>query len=374
MSSTRVAIRAYSSPSKASTDRANPPRRGFWPRRSRQEGRDVAADARAGRLPGAEEIRALVLQGEPDRWSAETELLLFTAARRDHVERTIAPALEAGKVVICDRFADSTRVYQGATRGDLRVQGRHAARADDRARAGPDLPHRHGSRHRRCARASERVGSEDRFENFGHRTAGDAACRVSRPCPLARRFRVLAGNRPEAGGAYRRDGLCAPVSRRRVMSDPLPEPDRVDGAPHPRETMRLIGQDAAERDFLDAYAGDRLHHAWLITGPEGVGKATLAWRIATVPRGDAAFGGRGASRHARATANTRHRRRSPGHAPQPRAGRAVDLPSAPRSERQGRPDRRRYPRRRRARPQETDGALFGRRGPQGRSSWTLRTR
>ncbi|ETX14933.1 DNA polymerase III subunit delta' [Roseivivax halodurans JCM 10272] len=64
------------------------------------------------------------------------------------------------------------------------------------------------------------------------------------------------------------------------MSDPLPEPDRVEGAPHPRETMRLVGQEAAERGFLDAYAGDRLHHAWLITGPEGVGKATLAWRIA----------------------------------------------------------------------------------------------
>ncbi|MCG6901539.1 MAG: DNA polymerase III subunit delta' [Rhodobacter sp.] len=64
------------------------------------------------------------------------------------------------------------------------------------------------------------------------------------------------------------------------MSDEIPEPDRAPGAPHPRETMQLIGQDAAERDFLDAYAGNRLHHAWLISGPRGVGKATLAWRIA----------------------------------------------------------------------------------------------
>ncbi len=47
---------------------------------------------------------ALVLQGDPDRWSAETEILLFTAARRDHMERTILPALAAGKIVICDRF------------------------------------------------------------------------------------------------------------------------------------------------------------------------------------------------------------------------------------------------------------------------------
>lgn len=73
-----------------------------------------------GGSAGAEEIRALLLTGDQDRWSAETEILLFTAARRDHLEKTIQPALDAGQTVICDRFADSTRVYQGATRGDLR--------------------------------------------------------------------------------------------------------------------------------------------------------------------------------------------------------------------------------------------------------------
>lgn len=74
-----------------------------------------------GGSAGAEEIRALLLTGDPNRWSAETEILLFTAARRDHLEKTIRPALAEGKVVICDRFADSTRIYQGATRGDLRA-------------------------------------------------------------------------------------------------------------------------------------------------------------------------------------------------------------------------------------------------------------
>lgn len=59
-----------------------------------------------------------------------------------------------------------------------------------------------------------------------------------------------------------------------------PEPDRIDGAPHPRETGRLFGQQAAEEGFLDAFNSRRLHHAWLISGPRGVGKATLAWRIA----------------------------------------------------------------------------------------------
>lgn len=71
----------------------------------------------------------------------------------------------------------------------------------------------------------------------------------------------------------------------------LPEPDRIEGAPHPRETARLYGQDAAEQAFLTAYNAGRLHHGWLITGPRGVGKATLAWRIArfllaTPPAGD----------------------------------------------------------------------------------------
>ncbi|QUS34937.1 DNA polymerase III subunit delta' [Falsirhodobacter algicola] len=61
---------------------------------------------------------------------------------------------------------------------------------------------------------------------------------------------------------------------------PLPEPDRIDGAPHPRETHVLFGHDAAERTFLDALTSGRLHHGWLISGPRGVGKATLAWRIA----------------------------------------------------------------------------------------------
>lgn len=86
----------------------------------RAAGREVVLTREPGGSDGAEEIRALVLQGDPDRWSARTEILLFTAARRDHLERTIAPALAAGKVVICDRFADSTRMYQGLSRGDLR--------------------------------------------------------------------------------------------------------------------------------------------------------------------------------------------------------------------------------------------------------------
>ena len=60
----------------------------------------------------------------------------------------------------------------------------------------------------------------------------------------------------------------------------IPEPDRIEGAPHPRETHRLFGHDKAEADFLSAFTTGRMHHGWLITGPRGVGKATLAWRLA----------------------------------------------------------------------------------------------
>ena len=65
------------------------------------------------------------------------------------------------------------------------------------------------------------------------------------------------------------------------MDTDLPEPDRIDGAPHPRDTARLFGQGAAEAAFLSAFNADRLHSGWLITGPQGIGKATLAYRIAT---------------------------------------------------------------------------------------------
>lgn len=87
----------------------------------RAGGRDPVLTREPGGAPGAEDIRRLLVEGDPDRWSPETEILLFTAARRDHLERTIRPALTMGRDVITDRFADSTRVYQGATRGDLRA-------------------------------------------------------------------------------------------------------------------------------------------------------------------------------------------------------------------------------------------------------------
>ncbi|MBV1896599.1 MAG: dTMP kinase [Rhodobacteraceae bacterium] len=132
----------------------------------RAEGHDVVLTREPGGSAGAEEIRKLVLEGDPDRWSAETEILLFTAARRDHLERTILPALTKGQVVICDRFADSTRMYQGLSRGDLRtvVDQLHSlmiGREPDLTiliDMDPDTG---------LNRALARQGSEERFEDFG---------------------------------------------------------------------------------------------------------------------------------------------------------------------------------------------------------------
>lgn len=161
----------------------------------RDKGRDVVLTREPGGSPGAEEIRALVLRGAPDRWSAETEILLFTAARRDHLERTIQPALASGKVVICDRFADSTRMYQGLSRGDLRktVDDLHALMIG----VEPDLtilidmdPAKG------LSRALSRQTSEERFENFGEELqtkmrAGFLALAKE----FSERFRVIDGGR-----------------------------------------------------------------------------------------------------------------------------------------------------------------------------------
>jgi dTMP kinase len=85
--------------------------------RLKSAGVEVVATREPGGSPGAEAIRALLVTGDPDRWSAVSETLLMYAARRDHIERTIRPALQRGAWVISDRFADSSRAYQGAGGG-----------------------------------------------------------------------------------------------------------------------------------------------------------------------------------------------------------------------------------------------------------------
>lgn len=85
--------------------------------RLRAAGVAVVSTREPGGTTGAEAIRALLLGGRVDRWAASTELLLMLAARDDHARRLIRPALDGGSWVLCDRFVDSTRVYQGLAAG-----------------------------------------------------------------------------------------------------------------------------------------------------------------------------------------------------------------------------------------------------------------
>lgn len=131
------------------------------------DGRDVVTTREPGGSPGAESIRELVLKGSADRWSPATETLLMYAARRDHIERVIRPALERGAWVICDRFADSTRAYQGAAGG---VDPKFISALETYILEGTrpdltlvfDLPADVG-----LERAHARAGSEMRFESKG---------------------------------------------------------------------------------------------------------------------------------------------------------------------------------------------------------------
>ncbi len=126
----------------------------------------VATTREPGGSPGAEEIRKLLVKGEPGRWDALTETLLMFAERADHVTHTIQPALAGGVWVICDRFTDSTYAYQGAGRG---LPAETIGRIEEAVMGGfrpdltlvLDLPAETG-----LQRAHARKGAETRFEKF----------------------------------------------------------------------------------------------------------------------------------------------------------------------------------------------------------------
>ena len=170
------------------------------------QGRAVRLTREPGGSPGAEDIRRLVLEGDADRWSPETEILLFTAARRDHMERTIQPALAAGEVVICDRFADSTRMYQGLGRAELRtlVDQLHALMI----RREPDLTFLVDiDAETGLARALGRAGGEERFESMG----------LDMQTRMRDGFLTLAGEHPDRvrviDGARPEDAVATDIAR-----------------------------------------------------------------------------------------------------------------------------------------------------------------
>lgn len=132
----------------------------------KKNGVDNILTREPGGSSGAEIIRKLLVEGDPSKWSPETEMLLFTAARRDHLEKTIEPGLREGKIVISDRYVDSTRVYQGVTRGDLRqtVDKLHKLMISKE----PDLTFIIDMDPQEALyRGLARDSGEDRFEDFG---------------------------------------------------------------------------------------------------------------------------------------------------------------------------------------------------------------
>lgn len=159
----------------------------------RREGFDVVQTREPGGSPSAELIRNLVLTGETDRFSGMTEVLLFAAARVEHLRQTILPALEAGKVVVCDRMLGSTLAYQGAGHGIPRetIQTIHNLTTDGLT---PDLtlwfdvPPEVG-----LARSTKRLAAagsnEDRFERLGlgfHERVGTEFARMAHAAGWAR--------------------------------------------------------------------------------------------------------------------------------------------------------------------------------------------
>lgn len=129
-------------------------------------GHDVVATREPGGSDGAELIRKLILEGDADRWSPLTEALLMFAARRDHLERTIIPALKRGAVVITDRFADSTMAFQGiaGALGEVKVRMLRDLVVEDNQ---PDLTLVFDLPITEGLRRSSASGVEQRFESKG---------------------------------------------------------------------------------------------------------------------------------------------------------------------------------------------------------------
>jgi dTMP kinase len=163
----------------------------------RAKGRDVVLTREPGGSPGAEDIRALLVTGVVGRWSATAETLLNYAARESHLRETIRPALDRGDLVLCDRFMDSTRVYQGVAGGcdielieslERKIVGKTRPDLTLILDVEPELG---------LARAKKRADGEDRFEKKGlafHRKLREGFLAIAARDP--ERCRVVDSSRP----------------------------------------------------------------------------------------------------------------------------------------------------------------------------------
>lgn len=178
-----------------------------------KRGLDVLMTREPGGSEGAEKIRDLLLSGSADRWSSKAETLLFAAARADHFERTIEPALKAGRWVVCDRFVDSSLAYQGGA-GGLGIETVRELNAFATSGQFPDrtlilVLDEGGERARaRDSDGSDRIGG--RGADYHHRV--DLA------------FRVIAAEEPERVKLVDASGTADEVTQRLLdaLQDLLP--------------------------------------------------------------------------------------------------------------------------------------------------------
>jgi dTMP kinase len=165
-------------------------------------GHSVVLTREPGGTPAAEEIRKLLVEGAPERWTPMSETLLFLAARADHVARLIEPALNEGKWVVSDRFADSTIVYQGIARG-LGTDNVHRLSAAALGQFTPDLTlildldPKVG-----LSRAGKRGVQENRFEGFNEKFHLE----------LRRGFREIAAGEPRRCALINAEGSTDAVA------------------------------------------------------------------------------------------------------------------------------------------------------------------
>jgi dTMP kinase len=172
----------------------------------RKGGIEVTTSREPGGAPGAEAIRALLVEGEAARWDPLSELLLYLAARREHVRRTIEPALARGAWVLCDRFSDSTMAYQGYGHR----LGREVVAAAGKLALGDfapdltlilDLPVEQGLQ-RAKARAGDAASGETRYERMDldfHRRLREGFLDIARREPG--RCRLVDASQPMAAVA-----------------------------------------------------------------------------------------------------------------------------------------------------------------------------
>ena len=179
----------------------------------RGKGIDVVVTREPGGSEGAERIRELLLTGDEDRWSAEAEALLFAAARTDHVDKVIRPAIECGQWVLSDRFIDSSLAYQGGA-GELGIEAVRAINAFGIKEWFPDrtlvLSLAEGG-------ARARARDNDESDRIGGRAEG-----YHQKVDLA--FRLIAAEEPERVKLVDASGTAEEVTERLLagLEDLLP--------------------------------------------------------------------------------------------------------------------------------------------------------